>query len=198
VKIGYYVQGAMDVGFVLGLAKRWCPEAELAEPVFRGSSELSFRREIRKAMLDLRDAKACDVLVILTDSDVNSWRDVKQRESAKVPAECRHLCVFGVTERNVECWLSIDRRQLAVELDCQANDIPLDDPSGFVKRAFGIGQRDEKRQAAMERVRDFVASVSLKPWIDGSDSFADFYDEARRLAALINCQILNERGIVER
>ena len=55
MKIGYYVQGAMDVAFVWGLARRWCPHAELAEPVMRGSSRESFRREIRKALLDLRD-----------------------------------------------------------------------------------------------------------------------------------------------
>ncbi|MFI5378563.1 MAG: hypothetical protein ACHRHE_04645 [Tepidisphaerales bacterium] len=196
MKIGYYVQGAMDVAFVCGLAQRWCPRAELAEPVMRGSSKETFRREIRKAMLDLRDAKGCDILVVLTDSDVNSWRDVKRQESAKVPDTCQHLCVFGVAERNIECWLSIDRQQLAAQLDCGPDDIPMDDPSGFVKRRFGMGERDEQRQAAKERVRDFVATANLKAWIDGSDSFGDFYEEARRLAVQVDCDMVNERDVV--
>ena len=195
MKIGYYVQGAMDVAFVWGLARRWCPHAELAEPVMRGSSRESFRREIRKALLDLRDAKGCDILVVLTDSDVNSWREVKRRESERVPDACCHLCVFGVAERNIECWLSIDRQQLAAELGCQPDEIPLDDPAGFIKRAFGLGERDEQRQAAKERVRDFVATAQLKAWIEGSDSFGDFYEEARRLAARVGCDMVNERDV---
>ena len=54
MKIGCYVQGAADEAFVHGLAERWCPDAELAEGKFRGSSRESFRREIEKALLDLR------------------------------------------------------------------------------------------------------------------------------------------------
>ena len=34
MRIGYYVQGAMDESVVRGLAKRWCPDAELAEGRF--------------------------------------------------------------------------------------------------------------------------------------------------------------------
>ena len=42
--------------------------AELAAGTFRGSSRESLRREIRKALLDLKDSKACDALVVLTDA----------------------------------------------------------------------------------------------------------------------------------
>ncbi len=196
MKIGYYVQGAMDVAFVWGLVKRWCPRAELAEPVMRGSSRETFARELRKALLDLRDAKGCDILVVLTDSDANSWRDVKRRESDRVPDACRHLCVFGVAERNIECWLSIDRQQLAAQFACGPDEIPANDPSAFVKRRFGMGERDEQRHAAKERVRDFVATADLKAWIGRSDSFADFYEEARRLAVQVSCDMANERDAV--
>ena len=193
MKIGYYVQGAMDEAFVWGLAKRWCPHAGLAVGAFRGSSRVSFRREIEKALLDLHDAKGCDVLVVLTDSDANPWREVRQREFAEVPTTCQHLCIFGVAERNVECWLAIDRRQLAAQLGCQPHEIPTDDPSGFVKRRFRMGERDEEKEAAKARVREFVASVRVKPWIDGSDSFASFYDDAHRLSVQLECQMPNER-----
>lgn len=192
MKIGYYVQGTADEAFVHGLARRWCPQAELALGKFRGSSRESFRREVAKALWDLRDDKRCDVLVVLTDSDVASWRDVKRREWEKVPADCRHLCVFGVAERNIECWLAIDRNALAGELGCQPTDIPLDDPSGFVKRRFGLGERDAAREEAKDRVSRFVAMVPLKPWIEGSDSFRAFYDDVRALAAQTDCHVPNE------
>ncbi len=192
MKIGFYVQGDMDEAIVRGLAARWCPEAELAEGRFRGSSRISFRREIRKSLRDLRDAKACDVLVVLTDADAGHWREVKTRESARVPDDCRHMTVFGVADRNAECWLAIDRGALAAVLQCGVEDIPDGDPSGFVKRSFGLTDR-ATREAARARVRDYVAHAELKSWIDGSDSFEEFYGDARRLARRTACPFPNER-----
>ena len=192
MKIGYYVQGAADEAFVHGLAERWCPQAEMAPGKFRGSSKESFRREIEIALWDLRDDKRCDVLVVLTDSDVAAWREVKRREWNRVPNDCQHMCVFGVADRNIECWLAIDRHALARELGCNPADIPQDDPSGFVKRKFGLGERDFARQAARDRVRRFVAGAPVKVWIQNSDSFEDFYGDARRLAARTRCVMPNE------
>ena len=192
MKIGYYVQGTTDEAFVHGLANRWCPEADLAPGKFRGSSRISFRREIAKALWDLRDDKRCDVLVVLTDSDVTPWRAVKQREWERVPEDCQHMCVFGVAERNIECWLAINRNVLAKELNCTPDDIPRDDPSGFVKRKFGLGERDGTREDAKGRVVQFVAQAPVKSWIKNSESFEDFYKEARSLAARTNCDMPNE------
>ena len=165
----------------------------MAAGTFRGSSRESWRREIRKALLDLKDSKACDALVVLTDADANRWQDVKRRESKKVPDDCRHLTLFGVADRNVECWLAADPGALAAELGCRAEEIPTDDPSDFVKQRFGFTGRD-RREAAKEQVREYVARAPLKSWIGASDSFADFHDDARRLAARTGCAIPNERN----
>ena len=105
--IGYYVQGHTDEAVVWGLARRWCPDAVLARGRFRGSSKESFRRELRKSLTDLAGHKACDVVVVLTDADVNAWREVKAREMAKIPDEYGHLILFGVADRNTGGgWLS--------------------------------------------------------------------------------------------
>lgn len=194
MKIGYYVQGTADEAFMHGLVDRWCPRASVAQGKFRGSSRESFRREIAKALRDLRDDKGCDVLVVLTDSDVNLWREVKKREWKRVPADCQHLCVFGVADRNIECWLAIDRPALAGELGCDPVEIPSDDPSGFVDRRFGLRQRDLHRENAKARVSRFVAQAPMKSWIQGSPSFEDFYKDARALAAQIRCDMPNELG----
>lgn len=193
MKIGYYVQGSADEAFVHGLAQRWCPDAERAQSKFRGSSGISFRREIEKALWDLRDDKSCDLLVVLTDSDENAWRDVQKREWARVPVDCRHMCVFGVAERNIECWLAIDRVALARELQCDPSDIPTDDPSSFVKRRFGLGERDAARTEAKDRVSRFVKGAPMKSWIEGSESFEEFYEDVRRLAKQRKCDLPNER-----
>ena len=191
MRIGYYVQGHADEAVVWGLAKRWCPDAELAEGRFRGSSRESFRREIHKSLLDLRDYKECDVVVVLTDADGNPWREVKTRESARIPDDFGHLTVFGVADRNIECWLAVNRKELAVALECAVNDIPDGDPSDFIKRGWGLSDRDT-RQAAKARVRDYVAQAPLKSWIKGSDSFGDFYRDARRFALRAQCAFPNE------
>jgi hypothetical protein len=194
MRIGYYVEGAADEAFVHGLAKRWCPDAEMAEGRFRGSSRESFRREIAKALWDLRDDKSCDVLVVLTDSDVAPWREVKKREWNRIPEDCRHMCVFGVAERNIECWLALDSQALAKELECSVKDVPTDDPSGFVKRGFGLGERDLGKKAAKDRVSRFVCKVPMKRWITDSGSFKAFYDDARTLSARTQCNMPNELG----
>ena len=186
MKIGYYVQGDMDEAVVHGLARRWCSGAELVAGLFRGSSQQSFRREIEKSLIDLKDDKKCNFLVVLTDADTNRWQHVKSRKSGRVPEQCRHLTLFGVADRNIECWLAADRGALAGELGCRPEDIPADDPSGFVKRRFGLGGRTQQK-AARERVSDYVAGASLKPWIQESPSFRSFYDDARALAQRAEC-----------
>ena len=191
MRIGYYVQGDTDEAVVWGLVKRWCPAANLAPGTFRGSSRESFRREIRKSLLDLRDDKECDIVVVLTDADGNPWRHVKTRESDKIPAKFRDLTVFGVADRNIESWLAVNREALAVELECQINEIPDGDPSNFIKRRLGLNDRDRK-QAAKIRVRDYVSQAPLKSWIEGSESFEDFYRDARSLALRLQCAFPNE------
>ena len=192
MRIGCYVQGGMDKAVVRGLAKRWCPGAELAEARFRGSSRESFRREIRKSLLDLKDGKECDVLVVLTDADANPWRTVKSRESSRIPTDCGHLTLFGVADRNIECWLAIDRGALANELGCRVEDIPPGDPSGFVKGGFKRRARS-RGQDVQEYVSDYVKQAPLRPWIEESRSFATFYEDARRLALRTGCPFPNER-----
>ena len=191
MRIGYYVQGDMDEAVVRGLVDRWCPDAELAEGRFRGSSRESFRREIRTSLVDLRDTRQCDLLVVLTDADAAPWRTVRTREAAKIPDDCRHLTVLGVADRNIECWLAIDREALAEELDCSVEAIPDDDPSDFIKRGFGLSGRDS-RQEAKARVGGFVARAPLKSWIERSDSFEEFYRDARRFALQAECRFPNE------
>ena len=192
MRIGYYVQGAMDESVVRGLAKRWCPDAELAEGRFRGSSGESFRREIHKTLMGLKDGKECDVLVVLTDADAHPWREVKRRESSRIPNDCGHLTLFGVADRNIECWLAIDRGALASELGCRVEEIPVEDPSGFVKGGFERRARIEG-QDLQECVSDYVERASLKSWIEESDSFRNFYEDARSLALRTKCPFPNER-----
>lgn len=194
MKIGYYVQGDADEAVVWGLAKRWCPNAELEEGRFRGSSKESFRREIANSLMDLKSDKRCDIIVVLTDADANRWRDVKEREWAKIPADCQHLTLFGVAEENIECWLAIDLGALALELECQKKDIPKNNPSksNFIKRRFGLTDRDTK-QDAKARICDYVAQAPLRTWIRDSKSFEDFYEDARDLAAQNECSIRDER-----
>lgn len=192
MKIGYYVQGDADEAVVKGLAKRWCPDAELVKGPFRGSTNVALKRELLIVLsMNLKDDKGCDVIVVLTDADANPWRDVKRRESDRIPEDCKHLTLFGVADRNIECWLAIDRDALARELRCREEEIPTDDPSNFVKRRFGL--TDRNKLEAKARVCDYVAQASLRTWIEGSDSFADFYEEARRWAARNECSIPNER-----
>lgn len=195
MKIGYYVQGTVDEAFVKGLAKRkrYCPDATMEQGRFRGRSGTSLRREIRQALLDLKEDKGCDYMVVLTDADDAEWRDIYNREWNKVPEDCKHITVFGVANRNIECWLSIDRPALAAELGCKAEDIPADNPSGFVKRKFGVGSRGTERQVGEKRIEKFVSEVSFYHWLRNCKSFEHFWDQIYTLSKQANCSIPNER-----
>ena len=72
-------------------------------------------------------------------------------------------------------------------------DIPADEPhlSGFVKRRFGLTDRDT-REDAKGRMCKYVLQASLRVWIRGSRSFGDFYDEVRGWAARNGCPLPNE------
>ena len=167
----YYVQGDADEAVIRGLAGRWCPHVELAGGKFRGSSRESYRRELKKTLVDLYDDKECDILVVLTDGDNNRWQDVKREELQRIPEVYQHVTLLGVADRNVECWLAADRAALADELECDVDDIPHADPSGFVKRRFGLSNRVTKPEGK-QRIIDYVRGASLRVWIHGSSSFS--------------------------
>lgn len=192
MKIGYFVQGDADEAFVKGIVKRYCENAILEEGKFRGSSKQRLIVELPKA-LEVLHIKNCDYLIVLTDSDNAEWREVYKRELKRIPIEYQHFTVFGVAERNIECWLGIDKQAIASELGCNVNEIPNDDPSGFVKRKFGINHRDEMKEDGKNRIKDFVASAVLYNWIKNSDSFNHFWDQMYQLSKNHqDCKIPNE------
>ena len=45
MKIGYSVEGSTDRAVLQGLKQRWCPEAQLVEGRFRGTSGQSQHRD---------------------------------------------------------------------------------------------------------------------------------------------------------
>lgn len=189
MKIGYFVQGKADEAFVKGLADKYCPEATLAPGKFRGSSGESLRRDIPNALKDLHDNHGCDYLVVLTDSDEAEWREVHKNEWARIPIELQHLTVFGVANRNIECWLALDRGALARELGCKPNDIPSDDPSGFVKKRFGVSSRGPQ---GMERIQRFVGNSDIGKWLHDK-SFEHFWERIFQLSKHETCAIPNIR-----
>ena len=131
----------------------------------------------------------------MTDSDENRWQEVKQREWKKVPQDCQHLAVFGVADRNIECWLALDRQALADEIHCDANDLAVDDPKGVIESGFEYGRRDIEE--VKRRIRDFVCNGPIKNWIRAGDSFEDFYGDVRALAARTGCNVPNERDAAD-
>jgi hypothetical protein len=193
LKIGFFVQGDADQAFVDGLRLRWCPEAVLEAGQFRGSGGISLRRELPKAIRALK-LKGCDVVVVLTDCDEADWRDVRRREGEKIPPDCRHLTVFGVADRNIECWLALDTEELSRALACEPAEIPRDDPSGFVKRGFGLTDRDRKADG-IRRISEFVRTCGMRRWLS-EPSFEAFYESARDFSQRSGCKLPNERDLV--
>jgi len=192
LKIGYYVQGTVDEAFVCGVVDRYCPHAKMQEGLKRGRSKETLRREIKKALTDLVNYKSCDYVVVLTDSDELNWQEVYKNEWEKVPEQYKHLTVFGVADRNIECWLALDHPALAQELGCSVAAIPLDNPSGFIKRKFGLTSRDAVNEGK-RRIREFVTRAPFHSWLATDKSFEHFWNQIWMLSKHGDCLIPNER-----
>ncbi|MGH9844983.1 MAG: hypothetical protein ACREEM_40215 [Blastocatellia bacterium] len=187
MKIGYCVEGSTDRGFVKGLADRWCPQAELIEGRFRGSTGLRLRAEIPKICIELSE-KGCDVFLFLTDANTAAWKEVAKNQSKLVPARFKHCTLSGVADRNIESWLRTDKEWIARETGRSASDFDVEDPKGIFESALGITGRDKKET----EIASLVSRAPLKNWIQHSKSFERFYRDARKLANSLKCSMPDE------
>jgi hypothetical protein len=187
MKIGYSVEGSTDRAIITGFRNRWCPGAQLLEGKFRGQTQTSRRREIPKICQEL-SLKQVDLIVFLTDSNAEAWREVRKGDAEKCPPHYQHLSVFGVCLRNAECWLAADAGHIAKRFGRNETEFQVDDPKGVVESSFGI-TGTEKQEAA---VAEFVRTAPLHRWM-ANPSFEDFFDQLWQKSKELGCQIENLR-----
>ena len=187
MKVGYSVEGSTDRAFLEGLRQRWCPQAQLVEGHFRGSTDQSRRREIPHICLELQK-HGVDFIILLTDSNEAEWREVLRAEETRCRPQHRHLTVFGVCCRNVECWLAADADHIANHLRRPRHEFTADDPKGAVEAAFRVVS-DDRWEA---NIATFVREAPLRHWLK-NPSFEHFYDALRRKSQELTCQIENLR-----
>lgn len=181
MRIGYAVDDAMHRALIVGLRRRWCPEAELMPGHMRGRTKLSRRREVAKICEELA-LKGVDAVVFLTDCDVRPWRQVQQEERQRVPPERSALTVVGVADRNGECWICMDADYVATVTGLPASDFRVNDPSGPFKAATA-----DMGEAEIAKV---IAEAPLRHWLR-NDSFEDFYKQVRSLSQRLGCTVEN-------
>jgi hypothetical protein len=187
MKIGYSVEGSTDRAIITGLRDRWCPQAELVEGRFRGQTHTSRHREIPKICLEL-SSKSADLIVFLTDANVNPWREVQKGDSDKCHPQFKHLSVFGVCLRNAECWLATDPGHLASVSGRNEVDFRVPDPKSIVESAFGVTGTDKQEPT----IAKFVSTAPLHHWLS-NPSFKDFFDQLRQKSKELGCKIENLR-----
>lgn len=167
----------------------------MVEGAFRGSTGLSLRRELAKICDDLFWKKECDVIVFLSDADVADWRTVQRREVSRLPDEIQHFAVYGMADRNIECWLCADPHYVAGVTGREAGDFAVDDPKGAFEAAMDITRDDKRETEIAQFVREARTDV-LQRWLENSGSFEDFYDQLWTVSRQRDCTIenLRERG----
>ena len=185
MKIGYSVEGSTDRALLEGLRRRWCPQAQLIEGRFRGTSGRSQHREIPKTCLELV-AKGVDLIVFLRDADNENWRKVLKADENRCRSDHSHLVVFGVCDRNVECWLCADADWIAGQTQRQAHEFRVADPKGPFERAMGITGFDRKEEGIVL----LVGQAPLKNWLS-NPSFSQFYEELRAKSQQMGCAVEN-------
>jgi hypothetical protein len=179
MKIGYCVEGSTDRALLEGLRQRWCPNAEMIEGRFRGAFT---RREIPNACVELQH-KGVDLIIMVRDANVEDWRDVVNGDEASCDTRHKHLVVFGVCERNVECWLTADAGYASSITGVPAQDFRVPDPKGIFEYAMQITSLDRKEP----EIANFTKGAPLHNWLT-KKSFENFYDKLRQKSKELHCQ----------
>ena len=185
MRIGYCVEGSTDRGLLEGLRQRWCPSAEFVEGKFRGMFR---RREIPKACLELQQ-KGVDLIIMLRDANNEDWRDVQKGDGECCSPDFAHLAIFGVCDRNVECWLTADPEYASAATGSPAETFRVPDPKGAFESAFQISSLDRKEP----RIAEYARNAPLQNWLRNR-SFEDFYDQLWRKSKEMNCSLENLRA----
>jgi hypothetical protein len=183
MRIGFGVEGATDRAFITGLRDRFCPRAELEEGSFRGTTDLRLRAEIPKICKELIE-KNVDVIVFLTDSsEPGDWHKKKRTEYDYVPNDYKHLTLYGVTEKNIETWITADKSYIGKELGVNPNVFNVPDPKSEFERVLGIVSLDKKEG----RIAEIVKNAPIDVWKQSLSSFNSFYEDIMNIARDRGC-----------
>lgn len=185
MKIGYCVEGSTDRATLNGLNQRWCPHAQLIEGSFRGTSGLSQRREIPKICIELV-AKGAEFIVFLRDANNEDWREVLKTYEGHCRADHKHLTIFGVCDRNIECWLCADVGWIAKETGHQPSEFRMTDPKEAFEKAMHITGFDRKEQ----EIALLVKRAPLRNWLSNR-SFEEFYERIWDKSKERGCKVEN-------
>lgn len=183
MKIGYAVEGSTDRAFVVGLKRKLCPSAELIEGRFRGSTGLSLRREIPNICYDLF-LKDADAVAFLTDANEGSWHGIRTKEYRCVPDDKKYCTIYGVADRNIECWLTADEeytRSIGIDPD----SIRGVDPKHEFERILGITGIEKKE----DEIAEIVAAAPIDKWRLASKSFDDFFEQIQNASRVFGCNL---------
>ncbi len=185
MKIGYCVEDSTTRALLEGLRRRWCPQASFVPSGrFRGQT---LRREIPKICVELF-SKGADLVVLLRDSNLENWRDVLKDDAGRCDPAHEHGTVFGVCDRNVECWLAASPDWLARRTDQSREPFRADDPKRAVESALKVGSLDRRE----EEIAQLVVDAPLRDWLRNR-SFEDFYDKLWRKSKDLDCSLENLR-----
>lgn len=187
MKIGYCVEGSTDRATLRGFNQRWCPHAQLIEGAFRGTSGLSQRREVPKVCIELT-TKGAELIVFLRDANNEDWREVLKAYEGHCRPDHRHLTIFGVCDRNVECWLCTDADWIEKETGHRADEFRVPDPKIPFEEAVGITRLDKKE----DKITAMVQGAPLRNWLSNL-SFREFYERVWSKSRERGCRIENLR-----
>jgi hypothetical protein len=185
VKIGAIVEGATDTAFLSGLRDRWCPDAILENIEYRGSRA---RYRDYPKLCDVAEARGCDVLILLTDSNNAPYSVTRKQELSHMPSPSPVHVLVGVAARNIECWICAEPGYVGKESNQPFAKFNVQDPKNAFNEAFNISTFNQQKPL----IAALVSKAPLRSWIKNSSSFRTFYNDVRQVSATLGCHIPNE------
>ncbi len=126
-------------------------------------------------------------MVFLRDANNDSWREVLKKDEETCRPEHKHLAVFGVCDRNIECWICADSEWIAKRTGRSPSEFQGEDPKKAFESAMGISSRDRKE----EQIASIVQWAPLRNWMKSNSSFEDFYGHLWLKSKELGCSIEN-------
>jgi hypothetical protein len=110
-------------------------------------------------------AKGVELIVFLRDANNEDWRDVLEADEERCRSGHKHLTIFGVCDRNVECWLCADPDWIAHETQRQPTEFRVENPKDVFQEAIGIRGSDKEEEIALLVLRGPSEELAYKPVI---------------------------------
>lgn len=199
ITIGIIAEDKVQKAVARGFIERWCKGANIYDSYQISGSKIYPRQSYRSnssassisSIVEICFLNhSCDYVVILKDADETGHNVALQQLRPGVSNRIDYV-LLAIPDRNIECWLALDRHGVAELCRCSEESIPSTNPAAFIKGRLKSREDAESGWNIQNEISNYTKLVSLRSWLADA-SFKRFYSDVRAAASRRGCLIPDE------